>query len=76
MNPPQRHEVLRALWASVLAHDHVAPSDNFFDLGGDSIKAMKLVVEARERGLVITLTQIFECESLADLVAAAEVLGT
>ncbi len=76
MNQPQRHEILRELWTRVLAHEHVAPTDNFFDLGGDSIKAMKLIVEARQRGLVVTLTQVFECESLSDLAAAAEVVAT
>ena len=34
---------LAAIWADVLEVDEVAPEDNFFDLGGHSLAASKLV---------------------------------
>ena len=72
MDVVRREQVLRELWAAVLEQDDVKSQDNFFDLGGHSIGAMKLVAAARQRGLTITLNQIFECDTLADLAAVAE----
>ncbi|KAF2449195.1 nonribosomal peptide synthetase-like protein [Karstenula rhodostoma CBS 690.94] len=50
---------------------NLGPSDSFFDLGGDSISAMKLVSEARAQGLKLTVAQIFQSRSLADLAQLA-----
>jgi amino acid adenylation domain-containing protein len=49
----------------------ISPSDSFFDLGGDSISAMKLVSEARAQGLKLTVAQIFQSRSLAELAQLA-----
>lgn len=49
----------------------IGPSDSFFDLGGDSISAMKLVSEARAQGLKLTVGQIFQSRSLAKLAQLA-----
>ncbi len=68
----ERLKLLLELWSEVLEDDDIKPTDNFFDLGGDSIKAMKLVIGARKRGLTITLTQIFTCETVADIAQLAE----
>lgn len=44
---------LRQIWATVLNLDSssLGPDDNFFDLGGDSIDAMRVVSKARKIGL-------------------------
>ncbi|KAJ4295559.1 Non-ribosomal peptide synthetase [Kalmusia sp. IMI 367209] len=49
----------------------ISPSDSFFELGGDSISAMKLVSEARAQGLKLTVAQIFQSRSLAELAQSA-----
>jgi len=41
------------VWARVLGQDTISVHDNFFDLGGDSILAIHVVVGALEAGLVL-----------------------
>ncbi|KAE8862407.1 hypothetical protein PTNB29_04969 [Pyrenophora teres f. teres] len=52
--------------------DEIKASDSFFDLGGDSIGAMRLVSDARAQGINITVAQVFESSSLAELAASAQ----
>lgn len=52
--------------------DEVSASDSFFELGGDSISAMRLVSEARAQGLSFTVAQIFQSKSLSELTSLAE----
>jgi amino acid adenylation domain-containing protein len=47
-------------------------SDSFFELGGDSIGAMRLVSDARTQGLEITVAQVFQSKSIGDLAACAQ----
>ena len=61
-------KVLAALWAQALriATDTVGLDDNFFQLGGDSIVAMKLVSIAREAGFLMIVSDVFKYPRLAD----------
>ncbi|KAK5637354.1 hypothetical protein RRF57_013066 [Xylaria bambusicola] len=61
---------LQGIWAQVL---YVGPStigveDNFFQLGGDSIVAMKAVPLAREIGIQLSVADIFRHPTLEALV--------
>ncbi|GAB3578829.1 hypothetical protein GCM10027445_46530 [Amycolatopsis endophytica] len=58
-----------ALVAEVLDLPAVSPDDDFFDLGGDSMLAMRLVAAAREAGLELTPRQLFEARTVAALTA-------
>lgn len=57
------------IWAHVLGieTDQIGIYDNFFHLGGDSIAAMKVVAEARERSMMLTVAHIFRQPILRDL---------
>jgi hypothetical protein len=57
------------LFAEVLGLDRVGPEDSFFDLGGDSIVSIQLVVRARWAGLAVTLRQVFWSKTPAALAA-------
>lgn len=60
---------LRKLWARTLAlssHDF-EETDNFFSLGGSSLRAMKLVNAARRAGFTLTLADVFKTPVLSDL---------
>ncbi|WP_027818879.1 non-ribosomal peptide synthetase [Paraburkholderia bannensis] len=57
------------IWASVLGLSSVAPSDDFFQLGGDSILTLQIVSRAREAGLRVTPRQVFEHPTPAALAA-------
>lgn len=46
--------VLAALWRDVLRVGRVGLNDDFFDLGGDSLRALEVVVAAEQRGLPLS----------------------
>jgi acyl carrier protein len=64
-------EKLRSLLGRILGmpEDEIKPSDSFFELGGDSIGAMRLVSDARAQGLDLTVAQVFQSQSLSELAA-------
>jgi non-ribosomal peptide synthase protein (TIGR01720 family) len=65
-------QTLAAIWADVLGLDRVGPDDSFFDLGGDSILGILIVARASQAGLRLSLKQLFQHETLADLASVAE----
>jgi amino acid adenylation domain-containing protein len=62
-------KLLQQLWAEIIGIDaeSIFASDNFLRLGGDSIAAMRLVASARAKGLILTVTDIFESPELESL---------
>lgn len=58
---------LRDIWAEILRIDpsQIGLDDNFFRLGGDSVSAMKLVAQARNIGVSLTVSGIFKHPILA-----------
>ncbi|GGC53248.1 amino acid adenylation domain-containing protein [Hoyosella rhizosphaerae] len=61
---------------SVIGSRGAGPDDNFFALGGDSISSIRLVTAARQRGLQLSVADVFEMATLADLAAAAVPVST
>lgn len=68
-------QALLTIWQEVLGNDEITVDDNFFARGGDSIKAIMVVAKAKALGYDITPQQLFEFNSLADLVAQLDVLA-
>ncbi|HEX8245793.1 MAG TPA: amino acid adenylation domain-containing protein, partial [Longimicrobium sp.] len=64
-------EKLARIWAQVLGRERVGVRDNFFDLGGDSILSIQMVVRATEEGIRLTPRQIFQHQTVAELAAVA-----
>ncbi|MEU3253491.1 amino acid adenylation domain-containing protein [Streptomyces sp. NPDC006997] len=62
---------LAEVFGQVLGVEQVSRTDNFFDLGGDSILALRLVGTARLAGLAFTVADVFRARTLADLAAQA-----
>ncbi|KAF3066455.1 Enniatin synthase [Daldinia childiae] len=62
---------LQGIWARVLQRDEktIGLDDSFFQLGGNSITAMKVVAEARKIGIRLAVADIFLRETLEDLAA-------
>ncbi|GIM89169.1 hypothetical protein Ato02nite_009620 [Paractinoplanes toevensis] len=60
-------ERLAALFAEVLGLDEVGAEDSFFDLGGDSIAAMRLTSRARAVGIDVRLRDLVSLRTVAAL---------
>ncbi|WP_394833990.1 non-ribosomal peptide synthase/polyketide synthase [Pendulispora rubella] len=67
----EREEALLAIWKQVLGRDDVGTGDDFFALGGDSIASLQVVARARDAGLSISVRQVFERPTVAELAVAA-----
>ncbi|PRE81688.1 amino acid adenylation domain-containing protein [Burkholderia gladioli] len=63
-------ERLAAIWAQVLHLDRVGIHDNFFAVGGDSIRAVSVLSKAKAQGLEFALVDLFTRQSIANLAQA------
>ncbi|KAI5291615.1 Nonribosomal Peptide Synthase (NRPS), partial [Ascosphaera aggregata] len=70
----EKERLLREMWSRVLGieKNEIGSNDGFFDLGGDSIGAMKLVSEARHEGFRLTVSLIFQNKRLDQMAAILE----
>ncbi|WP_225817804.1 non-ribosomal peptide synthetase [Streptomyces echinatus] len=71
--PPRTGDesLLAAAFAEVLGLSHIGIDDDFFTLGGDSIRAIQVVARARAGGLALSPRTVFECRTVAALAQAA-----
>jgi amino acid adenylation domain-containing protein len=64
-------QVLAEVWAEALGLERVGANDGFFALGGDSILSLRVLSRARERGVDVSLQQLFQRPTLRELARAA-----
>ncbi|WP_067460931.1 non-ribosomal peptide synthetase [Actinomadura macra] len=70
-----RTEAERALadvWSEVLGRPAVGVSDDFFEIGGDSVLAIHVAARARDAGWPLTPREVLGHPTLGDLAALAE----
>ncbi|MER6916881.1 amino acid adenylation domain-containing protein [Streptomyces sp. NPDC000594] len=72
----ETEKVLAAVYAEVLGLERVGVDDDFFAVGGDSIRSIQVVSRARAQGVEVSPRQIFECRTVAELALVAGVTGT
>ena len=66
-------QVVAAIWAEALGRDAVGVNDSFFDLGGDSLIAVRIVASVRERfGIELRAQALFESPRVRDMTLAIE----
>jgi phthiocerol/phenolphthiocerol synthesis type-I polyketide synthase E len=69
-------EAVARIWAEELDRDRVGVTDNFFQLGGDSFAAFRVIERmCRETGLSLTIRVLLENGSIAATVAATRQAG-
>ena len=64
---------LTELWQDVLKRETIGISDNFFDLGGDSIISIQLVSRARQAGIQFSPKELFQHQTIAHLANVARI---
>ena len=65
-------KLLADIWRDLLHVDRVSATDNFFDLGGDSLLSVRMIRQANRAGLAVNLKQLFKYQTVAELASAAE----
>ncbi|WP_445300994.1 amino acid adenylation domain-containing protein [Microcoleus sp. C2D2] len=69
-------KTLAEIWAQVLGLEQVGIDDNFFELGGDSILSIQVISKANQAGLRLTPKQLFQHQTIAQLAAVTDTVGT
>ena len=66
---PSNHfeEILSNVWMDVLGVDRVGINDNFFTLGGDSIKAIQIMARLKKQNLKTEIKALFQYPTIAEL---------
>jgi aryl carrier-like protein len=59
--------VLAEVWAEVLDIDRVGVTDNFYEIGGDSILGVMIVAKARSAGLSVSAKELLRLQTIAAL---------
>jgi amino acid adenylation domain-containing protein len=66
-------EKIAAIWAEVLDMDQIGIQDRFFDLGGDSLLASRIISKVLERFRIeVPLRSLFEEPTVADMASLVE----
>ncbi|WP_338674153.1 amino acid adenylation domain-containing protein [Streptomyces sp. SCSIO 30461] len=60
-------ELFTAVWTEVLGVAGIGVHDDFFQLGGDSIRAVQLAGALHDRGWQVTLRDVFNAPTVAEL---------
>ena len=69
-------EMLAGIWSEVLKVERVGLDDNYFSLGGDSIRSIQIVARAAERSLHFGVELLFEQPTIRELVSTLRGTGT
>lgn len=66
-------KVLASIWSDVLGVENISRHDNFFSLGGDSIKAIQVSSRLQVEKIKVAVNQIFALAVLKDISAEATI---
>ena len=67
----EMEKALAQIWENLLGITQVGVEDNFFALGGDSILSIQVASRAKRAGIHISTKQLFENQTIAELVKVA-----
>lgn len=69
-----REATLVAVWTEVLGVETVGIDDNYFALGGDSIRSVSIITRLREEGLGTSVGQLFDTPTIRTLAETVELI--
>ncbi|WP_459209765.1 amino acid adenylation domain-containing protein [Aquimarina rhabdastrellae] len=66
---PQTEEEYKLvkIWKEILQIDEIGIIDDFFSLGGNSLKAMKIIINSKKEGLEYKVKDIFKYRTIRDI---------
>ncbi|WP_354293688.1 amino acid adenylation domain-containing protein [Sphingomonas sp. 1185] len=71
-----REQIIADAIGTILGVNTVGRNDNFFDLGGDSIRSIELISRLRKAGLRVSPRDMFRHPTTAGIAAAAELIDS
>ncbi|WP_420574968.1 amino acid adenylation domain-containing protein [Kordia sp.] len=74
-----KEKVLARVWENVLNHSKIGVKDNFFTLGGNSLKSVMVISKLKKEGYTLSISDLLKTptiESLAKLLLKKEVIQT
>ena len=63
--------IIASVWQALLAVDNVGRNDRFFDLGGHSMLLLRMISELSERGIGVTIQDVYRHGTVQAIAAAA-----
>jgi amino acid adenylation domain-containing protein len=60
-------KLLATIWKEVLAIEEVSVTDNFYELGGNSLKSVQVVAQLKNKGFILPVVQILKTPFIRDL---------
>jgi amino acid adenylation domain-containing protein/non-ribosomal peptide synthase protein (TIGR01720 family) len=60
-------KILSHIWVNVLGVERVGVHDNFFDLGGDSIKAIQIIAHLKRQDMNLKVADLFKSPTISEL---------
>jgi aryl carrier-like protein len=71
----ETEQLLAGIWESVLNRDQIGLDDNFFDIGGNSLKAMQVISRIfREHSIKLGIRDLFSNPVLSQFVEKVEIM--
>ncbi|MDH6144550.1 amino acid adenylation domain-containing protein [Kitasatospora sp. GP30] len=67
---------LAGIWAEVLGRPQLGVNEDFFEIGGDSLKSIQVVHRAREAGLTVSVSVLFHHPTIGELAERLRQEGT
>jgi amino acid adenylation domain-containing protein len=72
----QEEEIIVKIWQEQLGVEQIGVEDNFFHIGGDSLKAIRVVVQMNKHlGVTIRIADIFTHKTIRNIVANLSEIG-
>jgi acyl carrier protein len=63
-----------SIWCAVLGHEEIGPEDNFFQLGGDSVMVMSVLLRVEESfGIYLDPGEVFDAPTLGQFASRVSV---